>query len=62
MYLSKKQEAALDLALDAIDGFRSGEKTAEEQEAFETIIQMLDSTRKERVRRSEQRRRKHDRS
>ena len=47
MYLSKKQMAALDLALEAIDGFRSGEKTDEEQEAFDTIIQMLDASRRE---------------
>ena len=56
MYLSKKQMAALDLALEAIDGFRRGEKTDEEQEAFDTIIQMLNSARREKKRRSDNRR------
>lgn len=51
MYLNKKQVAALGIAIDAIDGFRSGLKTDEEQEAFNTILEMLDSSRAEKQKR-----------
>lgn len=52
MYLSKKQEEALSLALQAMDGFRGGLKSEEECEAYDTIVQMLDSSRKEKRKRN----------
>lgn len=51
MYLSKKQEMALDLALDAIDCFWSGQKSKDEQEAFDTISEMLRSSMEEKEKR-----------
>lgn len=58
MYLNKKQIAALGIAIDAIDGFRAGLKTDEEQEAFNTILEMLDSSRAEKQKRYYRRTRK----
>ena len=56
MYLSQKQEEALSLALEAIDGFRGGLKSEEEERACDTIVQMLDSSRKEKRKRNDNRR------
>lgn len=46
MYLSKKQVHALEMALDAMDYRNSGDKDKEQEEAYDTICDMLRSSRK----------------
>lgn len=46
MYLSKKQIHALEMALDAMDYRNSGAKDEEQEEAYDTICDMLSSSRK----------------
>ena len=51
MYLSKKQIAALDLALEAMESYTNASYSTEQNEAINTIVEMLESARQERVRR-----------
>lgn len=60
MYLNKKQFYALQMALDAMDYRNSGAKDEEQEEAYDTIVEMLASDLK--AKRNRQRRKQNVRS
>lgn len=55
MYLSEKQVHALEMALDAMDYRNSGAKDEEQEEAYDTICEMLKSAAKTKVRQKKRR-------
>lgn len=58
MYLSRKQTKALELALEAMESSPTASYNDDQNKAMQTIVEMLDSARKERDRRAAKRRRK----
>lgn len=55
MYLSEKQTHALEMALDAMDYRNSGAKDEEQEEAYDTICEMLKSAAETKVRQKKRR-------
>lgn len=55
MYLSEKQVRSLEMALDAMDYRNSGAKDGEQEEAYDTICEMLKSAAKTKARQSKRR-------
>lgn len=55
MYLSEKQTRALDMALDAMDYRNGGAKDEEQEEAYDTICEMLKSAAETKVRQKKRR-------